>query len=159
MVDSASGASTGLLNRRCQRSLGVATEYDGGTPPSLTAHTQTTDSTGIVLHTVGFRRLLLATLAYHPVFATRQQQGRVPYGRALETARAVAAAQHAEIAVFFAMNALRAHSRRQSPAGSRLKRGPLLGIDNTLAQHFRNAASTRRAGNCGNSWNHMLWRR
>lgn len=47
------------------------------------------DSSDVVCHTAAGRRLILATLSYHAVRATRRQQGPLAYGRALSIARAV----------------------------------------------------------------------
>lgn len=50
------------------------------------------DSGDVVSHTASYRRLLIATLAYHAVRAARRQHGLALFGRALSIARAVAAA-------------------------------------------------------------------
>lgn len=55
------------------------------------------DSGDVINPAASFRRLIQATLAYHAVRAARRQQGPLNHGRDLSIARAVIAAQNAEV--------------------------------------------------------------
>lgn len=59
------------------------------------------DRSDITLHAVGFRMLLLATLAYNAVRAARMQQGPPSYRHARSTGRVVVAAHARQISGFW----------------------------------------------------------
>lgn len=81
--------------RAAPRNGGLFDDADPGT--SIVYYRGIGDSSDVSSHTTAFRRLLLATVAYHAMRAARRQLGPQDFAQALSTVRAVAAAHTSEV--------------------------------------------------------------